>query len=240
MPTTCPRPGSCGTEAPVWLRETAAATASAGSANSQLALLESAVGSVVELDGCVSWSFGSDEQHDPVVAVDLPPGSSTREGSSSPGPDSSSYDCCLFTLPVVAKNCGDFIVYHLGPTQACPIAYCSAPPQQQQGLGTIAGRSPPSPPLGRPAPPPWSSASTSNDIAVKGHPATPPKDSPEGPTEPDERSSLGNYGTKRFGQYSCSFPAVAVIIDVQTAADKGRCGLGVHFRVRVRAARRRR
>ena len=53
------------------------------------------------VDACVSWGFGDG------------------------GMDN--FDCCLFTLPVRVKQCSGFRVYHLGPTQACDIAYCSAP-----------------------------------------------------------------------------------------------------------------
>ena len=60
-------------------------------------------GMMANLDGCVSWSFDEDF-----------------------GNQDQQYDCCLFTLPVTVKNCGDFFVYYLGPTQACSIAYCSA------------------------------------------------------------------------------------------------------------------
>ena len=53
------------------------------------------------VDACVSWGFG--------------------DGGFD------NFDCCLFTLPVHVKNCQGFNVYFLGPTQACDIAYCSAP-----------------------------------------------------------------------------------------------------------------
>ena len=53
------------------------------------------------VDACVSWGFG--------------------DGGFD------NFDCCLFTLPVMVKQCNGFKVYHLGPTQACDIAYCSAP-----------------------------------------------------------------------------------------------------------------
>ena len=52
-------------------------------------------------EACVSWGFG--------------------DGGFD------NYDCCLFTLPVQIKQCNGFRVYFLGPTQACDIAYCSAP-----------------------------------------------------------------------------------------------------------------
>eukprot|EP00795_Rhopilema_esculentum_P006439 gene6439-11883_t len=32
--------------------------------------------------------------------------------------------CCAWKLEVVIKNCGDFLVYRLGPTGFCPSAYC--------------------------------------------------------------------------------------------------------------------
>ena len=67
---------------------------------------------MAELEACVSWSF---EDAD---------GSNYIYGEENNTP---SYDCCLFTLPTTVKNCGDFRVYHIGPTQACSIAYCSAP-----------------------------------------------------------------------------------------------------------------
>ena len=38
-------------------------------------------------------------------------------------------DCCLFTLPVKIKSCPDFKVYHLGPTYACSVAYCTEQPK---------------------------------------------------------------------------------------------------------------
>ena len=53
------------------------------------------------VDACVSWGFG--------------------DGGFD------NFDCCLFTLPVKVKQCKGFRVYYLGPTQACDIAYCSAP-----------------------------------------------------------------------------------------------------------------
>ena len=53
------------------------------------------------VDACVSWGFG--------------------DGGFD------NFDCCLFTLPVKMKTCNGFHVYYLGPTQACDIAYCSAP-----------------------------------------------------------------------------------------------------------------
>ena len=53
------------------------------------------------VDACVSWGFG--------------------DGGFD------NFDCCLFTLPVKMKQCSGFKVYYLGPTQACDIAYCSAP-----------------------------------------------------------------------------------------------------------------
>ena len=53
------------------------------------------------VDACVSWGFG--------------------DGGFD------NFDCCLFTLPVKVKQCNGFRVYYLGPTQACDIAYCSAP-----------------------------------------------------------------------------------------------------------------
>lgn len=90
------------------------------------------------VDACVSWGFG--------------------DGGFD------NFDCCLFTLPVKVKQCKGFRVYYLGPTQACDIAYCSAPtfkgfttesgldssvlsPGQQQEFKPIAKAAKPAPAL---------------------------------------------------------------------------------------------
>lgn len=35
------------------------------------------------------------------------------------------WDCCVLRQRVGIRNCGDFYVYHLLPTDRCPVSYCT-------------------------------------------------------------------------------------------------------------------
>ena len=79
-----------------------------------LTTVKNITSTLFEAEACVSWGFG--------------------DGGFD------NFDCCLFTLPVKIKMCNGFRVYHLGPTQACDIAYCSSPIKNNPVYSSYAGK----------------------------------------------------------------------------------------------------
>lgn len=67
----------------------------------------------VQLTACSSWSHQQD----------------SLDGSIP------QYDCCAMKYPVSVRNCSNYLIYRLQPTEACNMAYCAQVPLTS---GTLA------------------------------------------------------------------------------------------------------
>ncbi|KAL4226472.1 hypothetical protein ACF0H5_014455 [Mactra antiquata] len=85
------------------------------------------------------------------------------------------WDCCVLRQRAIIKNCGDFYVYHLLPTDRCPVAYCAEDPDLDEYQNIVVKRGEVAPPIpAAPTPSPQVESTTQADTTVSISPSVTP------------------------------------------------------------------